>query len=68
MPLSQNSRILARLQRSKGKFVRMPELMLVSRCAVVHSRIADLRKRGHKIENHVIQDGRVKHSFYRLLA
>jgi hypothetical protein len=63
---SQCKRILARLKQARGRFVPMPELAKAGRSLTVHSRIADLRRWGHKITNDVIQDGRVKHSFYRL--
>lgn len=65
---SQCKRILARLSERKGKWVAMPELMRIGKCGPVHSRIADLRRKGHEIENDVIQDGRVKHSFYKLVG
>lgn len=51
---SQCDRILARLQEQRGFYVPMPELALAaSKTGVgmaVHSRIADLRRRGYQIE------------------
>lgn len=64
---SQCDKILARLRAAKGERVAMPELYRVSGAFAVHSRIADLRKRGHAIppaETEVV-DGTV-HSYYRL--
>ena len=63
---SQCAKILAALEESDG-WVEMPKLSRLSKSLNVHSRIADLRRRGHSIEHH---NERVKgetHSFYRLL-
>lgn len=66
---SQADKILARLTASTGEWVEMPELVRVSGGYAVHSRIADLRKRGegkfqidHRNEN---VEGKI-HSFYKL--
>jgi hypothetical protein len=48
--LREVEKILARLQESPGEWVAMPELYRVSGAFAVHSRISDLRKRGHVIE------------------
>ena len=65
--LSQCDRILEHLKYCTGQWVSMPSLAAVSGAYAVHSRIADLRKRGHIIEQRCEQDGRGKHSFYRLI-
>jgi hypothetical protein len=58
--LSQNDIILRELQESSPSWVGLPRLMEISGSAAVHSRIADLRGRGHKIdhENDRSGDGR----------
>jgi Helix-turn-helix domain len=64
---SQAARILAELEARRGHWVPMPELWRVSGAMAVHSRIAELRGRGHAIEHrNEHQDGVVK-SFYRLI-
>lgn len=55
---SQADRILARLQTAAGAWVPMPELAAVGSGSphgfcMVHSRVADLRKRGLTIEQRV---------------
>lgn len=65
--LSQCERILDYLEYCVGQWVPMPHLTEVSGAYAVHSRIADLRKRGHIIEQRCDQSGRNKHSFYRLV-
>ena len=69
--LSQCDLILSRLRQARGGEVAMPELAKAgaggSGFCMVHSRIADLRKRGHDIppaRTHKV-DGKM-HSFYRL--
>lgn len=63
---SQCDRILERLQKSAGQWVSIVELHRVSGSYVIHSRIADLRKRGCQIEQrNEWSDGQC-HSFYRL--
>lgn len=67
---SQADRVLERLRRAGGEWMGLPELERASGSHVVHSRIADLRKRGHRIEhkNEFRAEGgrRVCHSRYRL--
>jgi hypothetical protein len=63
---SQCAIILATLQKRAGDWVALPLLMRVSRSAAVHSRIADLRARGHRIDHHNLRKGRQIHSYYRL--
>jgi hypothetical protein len=65
---SQCTIILARLQAEFGEWVSMPILGRSSRSYNVHSRISDLRNRGHKIEHVNIQEHRKVKSFYRLIA
>jgi hypothetical protein len=64
--LSQNDKILARLRETPGQWVAMPDLVLASDSFNIHSRISDLRKRGHTIEQREQRDGRKIHSFYRI--
>jgi len=70
---TQNDRVLARLLQANGDEVPMPELAHAGAAndhgfCMVHSRIADLRKRGHCIPPARVAkaDGQM-HSFYRLL-
>jgi hypothetical protein len=64
--VSQRDRILARLNETPGVWVPMPELVECSGAYAVHSRISDLRKDGHTIDQHSrIKDG-IVHSSYRL--
>ena len=64
---SQCDRILAALQAAPGEWVSLITLTQVSGSYAVHSRIADLRKRGHLIENDApLVDGQC-HSSYRLI-
>lgn len=65
--VSQCDLILRRLQLTPGVWVDMPLLCRVSGSLNCHSRVADLRKRGHHIEwrgEHL--DGSI-HSFYRII-
>jgi len=69
---SQAQAILERLQAAKPTdrdgWVPMPTLADVSGAYAVHSRIAELRGRGHHIENRIEQraDG-IRMSWYRLV-
>ena len=67
---SQAGTILSRLQAARefDGWVPMPILSDVSGAYAVHSRVAELRKRGHTIENKVTrqQDG-TRMSWYRLV-
>lgn len=64
---SQCDRIQAALEQARGEWVAMTELWRVSGAFAVHSRVADLRKRGHCIEHkNARQADGVVHSFYRL--
>ena len=67
-PLSQCDCILRELENWRGQWVPMPRLYEVSGAFAVHSRIADLRKRGHNIEQRStrLADGTVS-SWYRLV-
>lgn len=64
---SQCDRILRVLSVSPGRWVPMPELAEAAGCYAVHSRIADLRKRGHAIEHRNEWAGRVCRSSYRIV-
>ncbi len=64
---SQNELVLAELQRCQGEWVAMPRLHEVSGSLNVHSRISNLRQKGHVIEWR--QEGaRPRRSFYRLVV
>lgn len=52
-------------QRRDG-WVGLPDLVDACGGYAVHSRVADLRRRGHDIEQWSIRRGRVVRSFYRL--
>lgn len=64
---SQNEKVLRYLR--PGELVPMDELARVMGGFAVHSRIADLRKRGHVIKNYLQFDKvhRKTHSFYKLI-
>lgn len=63
---SQCACILAELQLVPGEWVSLPRLHAVSGSMAVHSRINDLRQRGHRIEHKNERVKRMIHSFYRL--
>lgn len=65
--MSKNEIILNALEKSGG-WVPMTSLGNFAGCWAVHSRIADLRRKGHQILNRleVTKDGK-KLSYYRLL-
>lgn len=65
---SQCGRILAALQDRAGQWVSLIDLAQVSGSMAVHSRIADLRARGHQVEQKSERKGRMIHSSYRLVA
>lgn len=65
---SQCDAILARLRERAGAWVQMPELCRVSGAYAVHSRISDLRARGHEIEQRSKRAGRTVQSAYRLVV
>ena len=66
--LSQCALVLAELQLHPGEWVPMPRLVLCSGSYNVHSRIADLRKRGHAIlhKNTRKPGSKTIQSFYQL--
>lgn len=67
---TQTDRILRMLNEHRGTFVPMTELASIGGCFAVHSRIADIRKRGVPVENrqrHDKQTGR-RLSYYRIPA
>ena len=63
---SQCARILQRLSETPGEWVPMPVLVKLSGSYVIHSRIADLRNRGHRIDHRNKIIHRQCHSEYRL--
>ena len=66
--LSQCARILAELESKRGQWVPMPDLARIAGGYAVHSRIAELRKRGHRIEAMQERRGGKVWSYYRLKA
>lgn len=66
--MSQCSSILRALQESGGSWCDMPYLCRISGSLNVHSRAAELRKRGYGIECKITQSKDAqKHSCYRLI-
>ena len=63
---SQCAQILTLLKERHGQWVSVLKLASVSGSLAVHSRITDLRKRGHAIEQQSHRSGRKIHSEYRL--
>jgi hypothetical protein len=63
---SQCDRILAALESKRGQWVPMPDLARIAGGFAVHSRIAELRARGHVITQRSERSGRRILSFYRL--
>jgi len=63
---SQCDRILAALESKLGQWVPMPYLARIAEGYAVHSRIAELRKRGHRIEAMQERCGRKVWSYYML--
>lgn len=64
---SQCECILAELLLKQGEWVSLPRLHACSGSMAVHSRINDLRQRGHRIEHKNERVKRMIHSFYRLI-
>ena len=52
--------------RMDPQWVSLPDLVQACGGYAVHSRVADLRKRGHDIEQTSVRRGGKVHSFYRL--
>lgn len=65
---TQCDKILNVLNGADGGWVEMPDLWRASGAFAIHSRVADLRKRGHNIEHRSERVGGIVHSFYRLVA
>jgi len=65
-PPSQNDLVLQLLNRHRGQWVSLPVIAAHMKGFAVHSRVANLRKLGCRIENRVETVGRAKFSFYRL--
>lgn len=64
---SQCEAILAHLEAHCGSWVGLPDLVRVSGAYAVHSRISDLRDRGHHIVHRNERSGRTVKSFYLLV-
>jgi len=65
---SQCDVILRRLQEAPESWVGALELHQLSGSLAVHSRISDLRGRGHDIQQRCeMAQGQTKHSYYRLM-
>lgn len=64
---SQCACILAELQQQPGEWVSLVRLHAVSGSMAVHSRINDLRQRGHAIEHRNQRVKKMVHSSYRLI-
>jgi hypothetical protein len=65
--MSQCDKILGCLRENRGKWVAMPDLVLASDSFNVHSRISELRDRGHTIEHREEREVRKIKSFYRIV-
>jgi len=64
--LSQNDLVLQLLHRNKGQWVSLPDLAQHMGGYAVHSRVAELRKQGSRIENRIEPSDGKRHSYYRL--
>jgi len=64
--MTQNDTIAETLLARRGEWVPMTQLGRAAGCWAVHSRIADLRKRGMQIENRKEKRKGKVHSSYRL--
>jgi biotin operon repressor len=59
--------LLATLRQRPGEFVDLPYLAAVVGTFDVRTRVARLREQGYDIENKISNEGRTRHSFYRLI-
>lgn len=72
--LSQCDLVLARLlelneaDQSRDGWVGLPDLVHACGGYAVHSRVADLRKKGYGIEQSSVRRAGKVHSFYRLIS
>lgn len=64
---TQNERVLLALQETPGEWVPMPALVRASGAYAVHSRVADLRRAGHRIDHRNRWNDGTCCSEYRLL-
>lgn len=62
---SKNAIVLRMLEGRAGEWVSLGELVSAGGGYAIHSRVADLRKAGHAIENQVCKDGGWTVSRYR---
>ena len=70
--MTQNERILERLKTTPNKWIPMPELAEIGSgkrfgFCMVHSRISELREKGHVIEHSQERIDGQTHSFYRII-
>lgn len=63
--MSQCEAVLAMLER--GELVTPRTVYAATGSLACHSRIAELRERGHDILCAVVREGRTKHGVYRLV-
>ncbi len=64
---TQNQLVLEHLAKHHNEWVAMPELVAVSGSFNIHSRIAELRTLGHRIE-HLPEGSKPRRSYYRLVS
>lgn len=62
---TQNEIVLRLLEMRRGDWVGLTELVEAGGGYAVHSRVADLRREGHVIENRTERKGRRRVSSYR---
>jgi biotin operon repressor len=58
--------LLAALQGRPNEFIDLPYLAAVTGTFDVRTKVSRLRDQGYWIENKIVNDGRTRHSFYRL--
>jgi biotin operon repressor len=58
--------LLATLRERPNEFIDLPYLAAVVGTFDVRTRVARLRDQGYDIENKISNEGRTRHSFYRL--
>jgi hypothetical protein len=58
--------VLTKLREKAGDWLALPDLVAAGGGYAIHSRVADLRRQGHTVENKIERKDGEKHSFYRL--
>ena len=58
--------LLATLRERPNEFIDLPYLAAVVGTFDVRTRVARLREKGYVIDNKIVNEGRTRHSFYRL--